>query len=696
MGDNLTEIKPNRQQAAAIEFLDGAALLLAVPGSGKTTVLTARLGNMIYKKGISPDSVLVLTFTVSAAEEMRSRFTKFFGENRRDRMPEFRTINSLAQHIISVFAARTNRRPFSIPRDEKVINTFLTETYNDITHEFAVDSTLTEIKSLITCVKNKMLTEKEYTQFDREDMPFSQIYERYGAFLRENRLMDFDDQLVYALAMLRNYPKLREEFTQKYKYICVDEAQDTSKIQHCIIKLLTEGNGNLFMVGDEDQSIYGFRGAEPEFLLNFPDKYPGGTVLKSEENFRSAREIIRVSNSFIEKNTMRIQKNMFPSRTDRGVVREDSVEDITAQYAFLVRELPKCKGTTAVLYRNNECALPLIDMLTEKKVSFSFRDNDMSFFTNRTVLDIKSILLLAEDGANTAAFMNLYYKLGLYISKELAERLCSDPRRGHNEILVYLRESGNLGEPARKKCSAVISALHEIRNSTPAAAVGLAATLPGYADGDRSADRGKTEILTALAERQKSIPEFLQSLDDLRAKCLNGSSGDGKLTLSTVHSAKGTEYDTVFIISAVNGILPSIMPDEIETFEDRLLYEEERRLFYVAMTRAKNELRILTFKSEKYGTLFSDEVFAKYRPLKRIAVNPVPKNRFGFTVEASSPSDDFDNESMAVGTRFTHKYFGDGEVTARNGDIITAQFKNGRICRLSVAHLRRKKLAKVR
>lgn len=714
--EKLSRLKLNKQQQDAVLKTDGAVLLLAVPGSGKTTVLTARLGYMINRLNISPGSILVLTYTVAAANEMKRRFIELYAESDGE-IPEFRTINGVAQKIINDFSRRTGRVPFNLLANENRTSSLIASVVKDVTGDFPTESAVSEVRSLITRVKNSMLGREQLLALGSAELPFAEIFEKYQAWLKENRLMDYDDQLVYALTILKKYPEIRRAYTERYKYICVDEAQDTSEIQHCIIKLLTENNGNIFMVGDEDQSIYGFRGAAPQFLLDFKESYPGAFILKSEENFRSVSEIVSPADSFINRNTLRIKKHMTAARGERGRLNEIKCFDIPAQYKYLAKILEKNTVQTAVLFRNNECALPLIDLLLRSGTDFSCRDTDCAFFTSRTFTDVTSILSLAENGADTDSFMKIYYRLGLFLPKTAAVRICAEAYETGESIFMRLLTHGGLTVQAEKKCERIISTLQRIKTSPLPTAVFLAAHLTGLGDGERKTDPFKTEILMSLASREKNITTLLARLDELKAAVGSGAKGSGMLTLSTIHSAKGLEFDRVFIINAADGVLPANAPQRHMTKEEIAAYEEERRLFYVAATRAKNELNIFSFSSDKYDSSFADELFGRRVPPEIIPVaNRIPKTddgakevfvpavtkksasaavrnmKKGFTVDARSGGN-ADCDSVFTGSAISHKSFGDGTVTARNGDVITAQFVNGKICRFSLSHLLRSKLA---
>ena len=266
---NQFSIQLNEQQQSAVQSVTGPVLLLAVPGSGKTTVLVTRLGYMIFCRGIAPEKILTVTYTVAATKDMSERFASRFGQDLADRL-EFRTINGICARVIQYYGRKTARTAFSLLTDEKRISAILSAIYQKAERVYPTEGDLKNVRTLITYIKNRMLNEKEIEALDEtSEIRISAIYKEYCKHLRENQLMDYDDQMVYAYNMLRKIPWLLEYFQDQYPYICVDEAQDTSKIQHAIIALLASRTENLFMVGDEDQSIYGFRAAYPEALYAF-------------------------------------------------------------------------------------------------------------------------------------------------------------------------------------------------------------------------------------------------------------------------------------------------------------------------------------------------------------------------------------------------------------------------------------------
>ncbi|MGN0983403.1 MAG: ATP-dependent helicase, partial [Gemmiger sp.] len=260
----------DRQQQAAVQAVDGPVLLLAVPGSGKTTTLVARLGYLVYGCHVPARSILTTTYTVAATNELRTRFAAMFGQADA-KLLEFRTINGVCARIIRAYE-RQGHKAFELVTAEDRLTALLAQIWRDIQQDFPTEADLRALRIQITCIKNQMLQEDELAAMEtdpRNTLRIVPIYRAYCKAMRQNRWMDYDDQMVYALAILRRNPEILAQFQRQYRYFCVDEAQDTSRIQHTILRLLAGSSRNLFMVGDEDKSIYGFRAACPQALLEF-------------------------------------------------------------------------------------------------------------------------------------------------------------------------------------------------------------------------------------------------------------------------------------------------------------------------------------------------------------------------------------------------------------------------------------------
>ena len=310
----------NSQQRTAVLTAEGPVLLLATPGSGKTTVLVTRLGYMVLCQGIDPRSILTVTYTRAAARDMKARFASLFGEDLAGRL-QFRTINGISAKLISHVAARYGRDPFPLLGDEGERSQILRRLYQTLTGEYPEDSTVRDLGTSITFIKNMMLTDAEIENRKWPVSRLPELYRTYQAELRSRRVMDYDDQMVYALKLLQRFPDILDDVQDHYRYLCVDEAQDTSKVQHEMIRLLSGKYHNLFMVGDEDQSIYAFRAAFPDALMSFADDHPGAKVLLIEENYRSTPEIVSAANRFVEKNRFRHPKVMRAVRESGSPVR---------------------------------------------------------------------------------------------------------------------------------------------------------------------------------------------------------------------------------------------------------------------------------------------------------------------------------------------------------------------------------------
>lgn len=618
--------KLNKQQKEAVQSVEGPVLLLAVPGSGKTTVLVTRLGYMIYAKGIAPEKILTVTYTVAATEDMAARFASLFGTDMADRLT-FKTINGICAGIIHTYGRKTGRTPFALLNDEKVIADTLAKIYQKTERMYATESDLQTVRTLITYIKNSMLTDAEIRELDKTaDMKISAIYKEYNIWLREQKLMDYDDQMVYAYTMLQRFPELLRLYQDKFPYMCVDEAQDTSKIQHAIIALLSSRTENLFMVGDEDQSIYGFRAAYPEALLSFEKNHPGAKVLLMEENFRSGAGIVKAADTFIQKNTLRHKKHMRAIKDGEEVVKEIAVKTRDDQYRYLAAVAEKCAAaqadraggmtgnvtadragsrtvgaahTVAVLYRDHECALPLIDLLERKEIPYRMRNAEISFFTHRTVLDVLNIMKLAMHPKDAETFLQVYYKINTYIRKEDALQIARISETQDISVWNAAVRYHGLSDYTMSSVHNTRMHMQQLLTERGDKAVKRILYYMGYQEYlERCGLKAdKIEILRILGSREESMAGLLQRLRELQ-DILTRKETDYSCNfiLSTIHASKGLEYDTVYLMDVTDGILPAQMLKNPEkaSREERETYEEERRLFYVGATRAKSELYVFT------------------------------------------------------------------------------------------------------
>ena len=670
-------LKLNRQQEEAVRSVEGNVLLLAVPGSGKTTVLVARLGYALYCLGVAPENILTMTYTVAAAADMRKRFVSLFGEELSGRLA-FRTINGVCARIIRQYEQSRGTTAFELLSDESRIAAMLGDICRGVLNEYPADSDIKAIRTKITYVKNMCLKPEEIEALNQEIKGFPSIYRAYVDTMKRQRLMDYDDQLVYAYNILRRCPDILHSLQSRYRYICVDEAQDTSKIQHMIIELLAGPEGNLFMVGDEDQSIYGFRAAYPRALADFSRRRKNARVLLMEQNYRSTRQIVRAADRFIQQNSDRHPKRMTAVRGDGAEVKELTVSSRAGQYAYLLKTAKDCGQETAVLFRDNECALPLIDLLDRSRIPYRCRQMDASFFTSPVVRDITDIIRFSLDQTDGQLFMNLYYKLNARLSKQEAQeavRRCPESM----SVLEYLAEDFPLSGFKRKQCRALLTHMNNMLTENAGSAVYRIVKYMGYGAylKQREMGEGKAEILQALGNQEPSPARLLDRLEELSGIIRSHGSNDSRFILSTIHSSKGLEYDRVFLMDTIDGILPSQAADE-----DRALMEEERRLFYVGMTRAKNELNIFTFRQAELSSAFSAALFPgkEEKPA-------APKGGGAPSIRPPSAGSSLHwaAKDYFPGVRVCHRQFGKGQVITRNEDILTVRFEQGESRKLSLS-----------
>ena len=712
-------VKLNQQQKEAVQSTKGPVLLLAVPGSGKTTVLVTRLGYMIYCKNIPPERILTVTYTVAATKDMSERFAVRFGEDMAKRL-EFRTINGICARIIQYYGRRIGKTPFELVKDEKATTGMLIRICQDHGMGYPTESDLKNVRTLITYIKNMMLNEEELQKLEEEsDIRIAGIYREYCRQMREQKLMDYDDQMLYAYNMLRKDPGVLAYFQNRYPYICVDEAQDTSKIQHAIIALLAAGTGNLFMVGDEDQSIYGFRAAYPEALLSFEKKHPGAKVLLMEENFRSNAKIVEAADKFIQKNTLRHEKHMRAAREAGADIREISLKSRKAQYVYLMKAAQECttgmagmsgseehRGRadasvteTAVLYRDNECAIPLIDLLERKNIPYRMRNADLSFFTHRTVLDVQNIIRFAMDPKDTELFMQIYYRLKLFFNKKDVLRYAQISQEKDMEVLDAALKYGNLEKYQEDNIRNLKRQMVRILNMPGDEAVNQILTYMGYQDylKKMGMNVNKLETVKLIGSRVESPEKLLERLEELRTIIQEKvSDKDCPLILSTMHASKGLEYDTVYLLDVMDGILPEkvLANPRTASKEELETYEEERRLFYVGVTRAKNQLNVFTtnkpskFCSELLGKRNLRENQQKeYAGIKKWG-DYSPAGTYGIKGNGmyhgygtghgsqKQPGKSYQElaDALGEGVIVKHKKFGEGVVVDMEGEHIRIQF----------------------
>ena len=647
----------NDAQKAAVTCVNGPELVLAGPGSGKTAVITARAAYLCMKTGVPPAQVLTLAFNRAATREMEERFERFFGEAVGDRV-HFSTIHSFCNRVIHAYERRQGQtfRRIETEEQESGKNCILREIYQTYNHSHAGDDELETLSAEISTVKNGMI--RNTTAFRSQTRNFSLIFKAYEDFKREHRLIDFDDMLCDAYTVLRKCPDILETYRRRCRYIQVDEGQDLSKIQFEILSLLVgEDSPNLCIVADDDQSIYGFRGAAPQYILNFADRYTGCHTFRLETNYRSSREIVDLSSRFIARNRNRMEKKYRAARGTSAKPRIEGVTDESAQTEFILHTLETlaAKGrsqTAAVIYRNNLSSIALVDALERKGVHFRLRQSRTRFFGHWVVQDVRTMLRFALDMTDADAFHSIYYKIKRYISKAMIEHADTVP--GAPTYIDALLDSPNLQPYQLKQLGGLKDEFQSLSQMAPALAMDWIDSEFSYGEyiGDfcektRASHTYATNVFGAMrciAARCTTISEFIQRMSRLDELFHSGdlTRRRAPLTLTTMHSAKGLEFDTVFLVDLTGDEIPGDMRNGVLTGD--VAMEEERRLLYVALTRARSGLYLLYPRSR----------------------GGVPAARSPFVSEAAECLDEPLCTKPDEGMTVFHRKFGEGVIKSVN------------------------------
>ena len=649
-------IKFNKQQQVAIEKTSGNTLLLAVAGSGKTTVMVTRIASLIHNEKVSARDILTLSFSVSSARDMKAKYCNLFGELGGE-IPSFSTIHSFCFSVLKRYAEiKGTKMPELLTSSKgKLSESFiLRQIYMSINKEAIAEDILSALISEIGYIKNMCIKSEIEIKSHSDIFGFYEIYREYEEYKLKNKLMDFDDMLVYTYNALLRYPALLEEVWEKSKYINIDEAQDTSLLQHKIIKLINQKYQSLFMVGDEDQSIYSFRGAYPKALLDFEKEFNSSCILKMEENFRSKEEIISCANNFISYNKNRYDKKMIATKKNETKekcvfpIELDCQEIECSKIYEIINQTPKDK-TIGILYRNNHSALALCEYLDQHKLEFKIKDHKSYFTLNAVIRDIIRFFELAIDMSDFEAFSSVFFKTSFKLKRSLISSYSLAEAKGENlfDSLYYgLREDNiSLAEDVLE-LEELVRSLNRVK---PYKAINIILNDIGYINylKYKNSYRSynfclqKIAVLKSLIYDCENLKDALYKLDSIEAIISAHTNSKSNITLSTAHSSKGLEFDVVIVIDLFEGVFPSVSALSSLESESASLVEEEARLFYVAITRAREKLYLLTARKS------CGDFINKSRFLDRL-FSPAPKGL------------------LFQGDKVRHYIFGDGEVLEVN------------------------------
>lgn len=606
----------SESQKKAVSHVKGPLLCLAGPGSGKTTVITARTRFLIEEKKISSMSILVITFTKAAALEMKERFQVLMGG--RSCPVTFGTFHSVFFWILRQAYGLSAANIIREEQKYQFLRELLSQHHLEIEDE---NEFLAGIIGEISLVKNDRIPLGNYYSKNCSEELFRKFFNGYQEKLQKERLLDFDDMLVMCYELLSQRPDILAGWQKRFRYILIDEFQDINQIQYDTIRLLAASENNLFIVGDDDQSIYRFRGARPEIMLNFKKDYPEAETVTLAENYRSVENIIRAAGKVIKNNHARYPKDIHGVREKGEPIEIHGFVNQGQENGFVlekVREYQK-KGVAlrdmAVLFRTNTAARPLVEKFMEYNIPFQMRDSLPNIYEHWIAQDLITYIHMAQGSRKRQDFLKIANRPKRYLSRDVlqdSEISFLSLRRAYEDkdwMLDRLDKlESDLTVISRLKPYA---AVNYIRNG-----VGYEEYLSEYAEYRHIRVEELLEVLNELQEAAKgfdSFEDWFQHMEEyketLKTQNREKNREEDAVTLTTLHSSKGLEFPVVFIVDINEGTIPH----RKATLEADL--EEERRMFYVGMTRAKDRLH-LYYAKERYGkkqdvSRFLDELRAK-------------------------------------------------------------------------------------
>lgn len=588
----------NEGQMTAIHHVNGPMMALAGPGSGKTTAMVYRIKYLIEEAQIPSSRILVITFTRASAKEMEERFRKLMKGSECN--CTFGTFHSIFFSILKMAYGYHSgnilleEEKYNIIRD--IIRGKQIE-YED--EEELVTTTIQEIGLM----KSDMISLEHFYSASLGEELFRDIYREYETRVTAMGKLDFDDMMVYCYELLKERPDILQSLQRRYAFILVDEFQDINKIQYEITKMLAAPHNNLFIVGDDDQSIYGFRGARPELMLHFKKDYPAAVETLLDVNYRCNRNITEGAVRVIANNRIRFQKKIVSSRDYIEPVRVHHMKDLKEENEHILKMIQEYYADgipyseMAVIMRTNVQARSIVHKLMEYNIPFQIRDRVPCIYDHFTVRNILDYIRAAMGIRERALFLRILNKPNRYLSREmLTEPVFSfEDLRSKAEGKAWALENIDQFEYELKILAGLkpFAAVNFIRK-----AIGYDAYLTEYAEYRHLNVQdllGTLDELQEMAKNYKTFCGWFEGIEQYREDLEQHTKKNTKenragVTVTTMHSAKGLEFDTVFILEANESLTPykkAAKPEEIE---------EERRMFYVAMTRAKNHLHIYEVK----------------------------------------------------------------------------------------------------
>ncbi len=662
MSDIIADLKQkgiicSKQQREAILCGEKDTLLLAVPGSGKTTVLVSRIAQMLLYENYKPQEIIALTYNRAAAKDIGVRFESLFG-GRITETPRFSTVHSLCYSILKQYAAAYGKAMPTlmdgsehIPRPQSLLR----EIYQKHSDQFLTAEQIEDVLQTLGQAVN-LLHPKELMQSREHGLTVKFLLEQYTARKKQLGVMDYDDMQVYALQILTQLPAFCKRVTHGKKWIFLDEAQDASLLQHKLIALLAKDR-HVFFVGDEDQTIYDFRGASPKQLLQFEEEHPNGQVLRLETNYRCPSDLVAAADTVIRYNTDRYPKNMqaFRKQGESIEVKElANYKEQTDAVVTALKDLPEGK-TAAVLAAHNVSLLAIAERLHACGIPYRRKDSDFRFSQNPAVRGFTQLLDYALHPKDTEAF--LAAAKTLRFRKADAEKLCAYLQRFPNGFYAAMVAELTAKESKRFLNAANGFSLMQKQNGaqiwqTVMQSMGYEFYLSARSKSEEALPAGTALALyhlRSLAHKAKDAAHLMRLLEQTREfEQSDKGSPRAAITLSTVHGAKGLEFDHVCLVDTVEGCMPALLPPDASAQEKKENIEQQTRLFYVAATRAKERLTLYSAKE------YWEKAVTPSRYLARLQVRRAGDLK-----------------------RIVHRAFGEGEVLSVEGDTALVAFQRG-------------------
>ena len=672
----------NKQQVEAVRHIDGPMLVLAGAGSGKTKVLTSRIAYLI-ENGISTDNILAITFTNKAAKEMKEREIKLIGYDAKS--IQISTFHSLGLKMIKENYARLGYKSNFVILDSDDTLTVVKKIMKDLNLNPKFYNPR-DIRNKISSAKNELLDPEAYSKVEF-DSNIIEVYRKYNKKLVINNSVDFDDLLILPIKLFREYPDVLKYYQDKYKYVLIDEYQDTNQAQYIFSKMLCNNHKNIFVVGDNDQAIYAFRGANYKNILNFEKDYPDAKVIMLEENYRSTQNILDAANSVIRHNKMRKDKNLWCNNDIGSKVKYVKTETDKDECSYVSEKIKEIHDNgvnydeIAILYRTNAQSRLIEEEMLKNGIPYRVVGS-FYFYNRKEIKDLLCYLRLINNHDDDVSLLRVINTPKRGIGDKTIENLTNVA----TEKGISLFEAIESGKELAFK-NMILDMEKKCENLTLTEMVDLVLSESGMKDdykGDKSLE---AEIRLENLEEFKSITKGYEeeygviSLTDflnevaIVSDVSEHQDSTNKVSLMTIHAVKGLEFDNVFIMGMEEGLFPhynSINSGSIAEIE------EERRLCYVAITRAKKNLWMLNTKRRMlFGNTqinmpsrFMDEIDSKYLETEDNRTNIVNK-MVSFVKEDKFRSDDV---SYNIGDHVKHDEFGEGVVISVDGSLITIAF----------------------